>query len=251
MLSYKCASENPTVKVFKSTTLTQEKFALLKACRICVDGNIGAGKTTFTQSLERYLKRRGIACDLAVEDMSNKMQMLELFLKNPSKYAFAFQMMMLSERINIYKCALPEYTAGKTQIIDRSLVGDYSFAYLHHKYGNINDDEWAAYKEMLEQYADKDFFKVPDYYLYLEVLPEKALQRITQRNRGNEAETYQLQYLQDLTDAHRQSFEDLGINYIQLDWNANTSLDDEGLIDDAVIADIVDKIIRLRCKHVI
>jgi len=240
------SAEKGIVSVFKSVTAAEEKLSLLKSCRICVDGNIGAGKTTFTKSLQRYLNQQGVVCGLAIEDMSNKMQMLNLFLENQKKYAFAFQMMMLSERISIYQRSLPEYTGGQTQIIDRSLVGDYSFAYLHYKYGNIDEDEWSAYKEMLQKYSDRDFFKVPDYYLYLNVSPKFALERISKRSRGNEAEKYKLEYIIDLSVAHRKSFQDLGLDYIELNWDSELQLDEDGLIPGPLIEEIVQEILKRR-----
>jgi deoxyadenosine/deoxycytidine kinase len=243
---YHRMSPNGSISVFKPVSITEERLSLLKSCRICVDGNIGAGKTTLTKSIQRYLNRRNVSCGLAIEDMSNKMKMLGLFLENQKQYAFTFQMMMLSERISIYQRSLPEYTAGKTQIIDRSLVGDYSFAYLHHKYGNINEQEWEAYKEMLQKYSDQEFFKVPDYYLYLNISPEKALKRIAKRQRGNEAEKYNLDYLKDLSTAHQKSFNDLGLDYIEIKWDQDFQLDEEGLIDDKSIERIIEIILKIR-----
>jgi len=234
------------ISVFKEKNNKSEIFSLMKSCRICVDGNIGAGKTTFVKSLNFFLQKNGVDSQIAEEDMSNKMKTLQLFLKDQKKYAFAFQLMMLSERINIYKSSLP--VGGKTTIIDRSLVGDYAFASHHHDKKNISDDEWLAYREMLEKYSNEDFFQVPDYYLYLKVSPKVAYERIVTRNRDGEATGYDLNYLQAISKAHEKSFEDIGVNYIEINWDEKVEITD-GVICDQTIEAAFQKILDLRLQN--
>lgn len=233
------------VSVFKETN-KNEIMSLMKSCRICVDGNIGAGKTTFVKSLNHYLQKNGVDSQISEEDMSNKMKTLQLFINDQKKYAFAFQLMMLSERINIYKSSLP--VGGCTTIIDRSLVGDFAFASHHHAVGNISDVEWVAYKEMLEKYSNEDFFQVPDYYLYLNVSPEVAYTRIVKRNRDGEASGYSLSYLQSISKSHELSFESLGVSYIEINWDENVEIID-GVISDEALELIFHKILETRLQN--
>lgn len=236
------------VQIFKEVSSKNEIFSLMRSCRICVDGNIGAGKTTFVRSLQKYLKKNGVGCQTAEEDMSNKMKVLRLFLDDQKKYAFSFQLMMASERINIYKASVP--SAGKTTIIDRSLIGDYAFASYHHDIGNISDQEWDAYKEMIQKYSDKDFFRVPEYYIYLKVSPQVAYSRIQDRNRDGEVNGYDYQYLANISASHEKSFQEIGVDYIEVKWDEKTEVTD-GCVSEQTVEAVFQKILETRLEHLI
>ena len=238
-----------SVQVFKQSGHLEKKLSLLKNCRVCIDANIGAGKTTLCVSLERYLRSIGLKVELSVEDIDTKLKMLELFLNDNKKYAFAFQMMMLSERLNIYYLSAPELSNGRSHIIDRSLGGDLAFALNHHKAGNISNEEMEAYKQFLQKYHDNDYFKSPEYYVYLKVEPEKIMERIQRRNRGSESSAYTEQYIKSIQDCHTEAFEQLGIEFITVDWNQDYELDSSGLLSNEVCASVLDIILRARLRE--
>lgn len=242
---------NKKIQVFKSTTINEELFRLLKSARICVDGNIGSGKTTFIRSLKNYLTKKGISVQSEEENMNNKMLILNLFIENPEKYAFAFQATMLSERLNIYRMSLPELISGKTVLIDRSLVGDYAFAQHHYQEGNINHAEWLAYQEMIQKYSDEEFFRMPDFYLYLSVTPEKCLHRISKRNRPGEKSGYTLEYLEALERSHCFSFSEMNVPFFEIDWNEEVFTDNSGLISDDKIEHVLLTILEQKIQKLV
>jgi hypothetical protein len=77
------------------------------------------------------------------------------------------------------------------------------------------------------------------------------MERIGKRQRGNEAEKYKLEYIEDLSKAHQTSFEDLGLNYIEIQWNQDHQLDNQGLIQDCVLETIIQEILKVgqQCLH--
>ncbi len=59
---------------------------------ICIEGNIGAGKTTFCQMISLDYK-----CKLILEQFSDN-PFLEYFYKDPARYALTVELFFLTER---------------------------------------------------------------------------------------------------------------------------------------------------------
>lgn len=119
-----------------------------KACRqfigriIAVEGGIGAGKSTFGQTLTEYLTDSGLRARYYPEYINQKL--LSQYIGDMKKYAYSFQMVMLTMRINIYREAVDFARTGGIAVIDRSLVGDYTFAKMQKETGRISDSEWES-----------------------------------------------------------------------------------------------------------
>jgi len=77
--------------------------------------------------------------------------MLKLFYSDPSKYAFAFQMYMLRACITSFtEATLRSESEPCVCILDRGVWGNVVFAAMQHDCGNINDEQWAAYRSVLK-----------------------------------------------------------------------------------------------------
>ncbi|MBK8449627.1 MAG: deoxynucleoside kinase [Saprospiraceae bacterium] len=63
---------------------------------ICIEGNIGAGKTTFCQMISLDYK-----CKLILEQFSDN-PFLEYFYKDPARYALTVELFFLTERQSKY-----------------------------------------------------------------------------------------------------------------------------------------------------
>lgn len=77
-----------------------ERLRHLRGAIILVEGIIGAGKSTLSHKLYNLLKHAGIPVLFLEEEVDPVM--LDLFLSDMKKYAFAFQMLMLVQRQKIY-----------------------------------------------------------------------------------------------------------------------------------------------------
>ncbi len=158
---------------------SHRKYRCLVGSVITIEGTIGVGKTTLGKSLEKYLNDVcGLRAKFYPENVPQ--ELLKLFISNirsntfsssvgsdslpnndgifpesirsfdddrfgtKNPYAFVIQLIMLQNRHQTYKEAFDEANKGTIVIVDRSLVGDYTFASMHKKDGNIDSKEWEA-----------------------------------------------------------------------------------------------------------
>jgi deoxyadenosine/deoxycytidine kinase len=155
--------------------------------------------------------------------------LLDLYLGNQEKYAFAFQVIMAKERISIYREAVKEAQQGKAVFVDGPLVCDNAFAKMlwNNGKGPIFDEEYAVYQKIMESDVGQ-YLPPPDYIVYLDCKIVVALQRIKKRGRPGEYEAYSKDdYLYKLKCGFYDVFHDVPVNYI--DYNEDY-LDMDGKI---------------------
>ena len=210
-------------------------MAELNGVILAIAGGIGAGKTTLGDLLA---KRMG--AEFYQEPLVPSL--LKQFLDDQRKYAYAFQLYMLTRRQLNYALAKKNRKANINTVIDRTLRCDKVFADLQNKSGHISDDELKVYNNV---YNDFMRFK-PDIVLYLDVSVDVAMDRIKSRNRDGES-TYTREYLIMLINEYEiamKELEDNGITVCRLDWNSHMDLTDEITIQNA-IDDVMAKIYEL------
>jgi deoxyadenosine/deoxycytidine kinase len=176
---------------------------------LTLEGNIGAGKSTFLGTLkERYADRSDILFLLepvgiweSVVD-ENGLNMLQKFYQNPSKYSFAFQVLAFSSRLKLIKNAIESAPDTVTTIVmERSLDADRAiFAQMLHDDGQMEKCEFDIYKMMSDE-AMQSFSA--DGILWLNVGPETCLERIHVRDREGES-GISLAYLEKCDMYHQQ-----------------------------------------------
>lgn len=196
-------------------------YRQLRGVCILIDGIIGVGKSTLGKSLEQFLKSIGISARFYGEYVNARL--LEQYISDMKKYAYPFQMIMLCRRFEIYRDAKRFAAAGGVAIIDRNLLGDYAFAFMQHKKGNITDEEWTIYTDMYKL----ENVEQPDYILFLDCGAETALRRT--RRRGVESEnSYTLQYFDDVKSAYEEVYNQMYIahpltRYVCIDWGTDVN----------------------------
>lgn len=214
------------MKGFQPVHPLYERLRKLRGAVLIVEGIIGSGKSSLGKRLTELLTEVGLPCKFFEEEID--MPFLSLFLSDMKKYAFAFQVAMLKNRQSVYKQAVDfARNSNGVAIVDRSLHGDYAFALMHHDRGNISDEEWLAYEDILE----KTKLPGPSVIIYLDVYPTVAMERITKRDRLGEKSTYTLEYLSDLDANYKVAMEESPISISYLDWNEPRSLTQEELLD--------------------
>lgn len=203
-----------------------ERLRTLRGALIVVEGIIGGGKTMLGQKLTKLVHDAGIPCKFFEEEVN--LSLLELFLSDMKKYAFTFQLYMLSNRQKVYREAMNfARQQNGVAIIDRSLHGDIAFAQMHNDSGNISDEEWKVYENIVVSNSLPE----PTVVIYLDVYPEVALERIHLRNRGSEAAKYTIDYLRDLDANYKVSMEESRVPIKYIDWNESRSLTEDELLD--------------------
>lgn len=148
---------------------------------IVLAGMIGAGKTTFTNFLEKELKT--VAYYESVKDN----RILEKFYEDPKRWAFTLQVYFLNTRFKSIKEALQT----KHSLLDRSIYEDALFTKINVENGNMNTVEWDTYSLLFDNLLEELGSipkKAPDLLIYLSGSFELHLQRI--RQRGREYEQY-------------------------------------------------------------
>lgn len=157
-----------------------------------VEGIIGAGKTTAVRIIAAAFNLRAL-----FEPVKDN-PYLEDFYRDQKRFALIMQVELLVRRYGLQMMAAAEsMTPGGWggAVLDRSLRGDRVFAKLHRLYGNIDDRGWATYEQLFDSLITP--LHAPATIVFLDTLPEVALERVQKRNRSAET-NLPLDYLKDL-----------------------------------------------------
>lgn len=142
---------------------------------ICIDGNIGCGKSTLVQKLAKSY--------LAFEEPVKKWSILKDFYENQEDYAFPFQLQILFSYHDIYKKI---WNINDVVVIERSPYSSKNIflKLLSSKYPNsFTENKLEVYNEIYEKLK----FKI-DYFIYIKIEePTELMTRIKNRNRLEEA----------------------------------------------------------------
>lgn len=199
---------------------------------VYVDGLPGAGKSTLVQSIGLSIRLEDPEARIEVIDEYICPAMLDLMTTNIAKYGFSYQALMLQRRINILGRICNLLRNGVSVFVDRSLVGDSSFAKNLHIKGLMSDSEWFAYKEMMkEACALEETVKTLSsrvWYVYVDVSAEEAKKRIHRRSRSSE-DSYNLEYLKGLETAHTTMYKELQVTPLYVKWPEQTPQPHQGV----------------------
>jgi deoxyadenosine/deoxycytidine kinase len=212
---------------------------------ISLEGNIGSGKTTILNHLKSNLRVAGSRRIAYVEEpldqwqsITNKenVSMLELFYKDPKKYAFSFQMMAYISRLANLQDAIKKYP-NHIIFMERSLLTDYHvFAKMLHDSGDLLDEEYTIYKRWFSHFNNIQM----DALVYIHCSPEVSHERCKNRNRTGE--TISLEYMTKVHERHEHWIHEIDNRPLLVVENDTTSIDDtlfciEDFLDDLVIPD--------------
>lgn len=150
-----------------------------------VEGNIGAGKSTFLSIVKKYLDM-----DIIYEpheqwqNVGGEHNLLELFYSDTKRWAYTFQTFAFVSRTVAQEKA--RSVADKPLLFERSVYSDrFCFAKNCHEMGTITDLEFALYKEWFSWLIDTHVTP-PTGFIYLRATPEKCYERILKRQRSEE-----------------------------------------------------------------
>lgn len=159
---------------------------------ICIEGVIGAGKTSLARILGDYLDA------LVVYEKPDENPFLEDFYADPTRFAFQAQLFFLLSRYRQQQDTL------QTDLFHKMIVSDYLFAkdriFAHL---NLDDRELFLYDKvasLLEQNIQK-----PDLVVYLQSNPEHLMANIKKRGRTYEKDV-SIDYIRSLNEAYNRFF---------------------------------------------
>lgn len=168
-----------------------------------IEGNIGAGKSTFIKRIKESLPH----LPAAFEPLHNwqaqdyGQSLLASFYTDPKRWAYTMETFTMACRVRDH-LAEQAHDRG-THIAERSIYsGHYVFAKNSCENGFISDIEWQIYNEWFLFLTAKKC-TLPHGFIYIRTSPEKAFERIQKRSRADEA-PISLTYLQQIHAHHEQ-----------------------------------------------
>lgn len=152
---------------------------------VIIEGNIGAGKSTFAIALARAIERLGGRSGYILEPDEKSNPFLKFYYNDPARWAYTIQSYLLMKRHRATvtaQCDARVY--DKIMILDRSYFGDVCFAMVQKEKGFFTDEEFNAY---LELYQDTNGdIHTPQVAIFLHVPVEQCNERIKTRARDCE-----------------------------------------------------------------
>ena len=141
---------------------------------ICVEGNIGAGKTSLCEMLAN-----DFSCNLILEEFAEN-PFLEYFYKDPARYAFTVELFFLNERQKQLQATVTQNELfSDFSLADYSLIKSMLFARQ-----NLQAEEFKLFQKIFNTLSQQ--IPRPDLILYLHRPIDNLKQHITDRGRSYE-----------------------------------------------------------------
>ncbi|XP_054834385.1 deoxycytidine kinase 2-like [Eublepharis macularius] len=212
----------PAKRLCPSPANSLDRSFQKRLMKVSIEGNIAAGKSTFVHMLEKYNDEWEIIpepiakwCNIQTsenqyEELSTSQKnggnLLQMLYSKPTRWASTFQTYACLSRV---KAQLKPISAKlheadhPVQFFERSVYSDrYVFASNLFESGDINETEWAIYKDwhtwLLKQFESAIEL---DGIIYLRTSPQKCMERLQYRGREEE-QGIKLQYLESLHYKH-------------------------------------------------
>jgi len=169
-----------------------------------VDGNIGAGKTTFLEAVREKIPGVHVVLEPVGEWLrlkhSDGRSLLELFYADKKRWAYTFQNCAILTRLNATREAIAALPADAIVLTERSVLTDrYVFAEMLRASGDLDSLEWELYCKWFDAFAAA----LPiEGIIYLSTDFGTAAQRIVKRARSGE-ERMEAHYLIALHNQHK------------------------------------------------
>lgn len=164
--------------------------------RICIDGNIGAGKSSCVEAIRKLVHTTwGLVYTEPVDKWAD---MLPLFCREPHTTALPLQIAVLMAYAQP-AYSVPQFISERGPHTGRHVFGECSA-----EQGHITPKQMQWYIDLHD-----DMAWTPDVIIMIRTDPSKCLQRLRSRGRRGE-ENITLQYLFDLDAKHTEMLSKLG-----------------------------------------
>ncbi len=183
---------------------------------IGIAGLIGAGKSTLATTLGRHM-----GLEVYYEPVEDNEYLADFYRDTP-RYAFATQIYLLNRRFQQHQEII---WRGRPAIQDRTIYEDAIFAKMLSETGLMEPRDYATYLNLFKHMSN--FMCRPSCIIYLDVKPERSMERIRQRGRGVE-QGISLHYLQALYTEYEKFVADISkrIPVIRVDWDRFRDVDE-------------------------
>jgi len=170
---------------------------------LSLEGNMGAGKSTFLKILQDALAIQAIfEPHTKWQQVGGSDNLLEQFYDNPHRWAYTFQTYAFVTRV-MEQESYARKSHYPIQILERSVYSDrYCFAKNAFEQGMMNALEWKLYQEWFSWLID-GYVAPYTGFIYLRTEPEVCYERLKKRNRSEERNVA-LDYLKRIHAKHEE-----------------------------------------------
>lgn len=162
---------------------------------IAITGVIGAGKSTLVD----YLRDCEGYTPFYEPLPETENFMLESYYKEPKRYAYSMQTLLLALRFRAQQEAQWRSNRGEVCVMDSSIYSDKAFLEVQRKCGYIDDLEYQAYNKLCEIHFP--YLQYPDLLIHLNLSVDEEIERIKKRSRSCEC-GIERSYLEKLHSAY-------------------------------------------------
>jgi deoxyadenosine kinase len=176
---------------------------------IGISGIIGAGKTTLATALGQHL-----GLDVHYEPVIDN-EYLDDFYRDTKRYSFAMQIYLLNKRFKQHQEII---WRGRGGVQDRTIYEDAIFAKTLRDMDLMDPRDYETYVELFRNLSN--FMCRPNFIIYLDVAPEKSMERIRERSRGCET-VITVEYLTRLYNGYEEFLQEISrvIPVLRVQWN--------------------------------
>mgnify|MGYP002634114005 FL=1 len=176
---------------------------------IGIAGIIGAGKSTLAAALGQHL-------DLPVyyEPVADN-EYLADFYRDTARYSFATQIYLLNRRFQQHQEIIWRGGGG---VQDRTIYEDAVFAKMLSDIGLMEERDYRTYLQLFKHMSN--FMCRPSLIVYLDVKPERSMERVQMRSRDVES-GISLEYLTALSNEYESFIQHISktVPVIRVDWD--------------------------------
>jgi deoxyadenosine/deoxycytidine kinase len=159
---------------------------------ICIEGNIGTGKTSLCEKLAQEYN-----CQLVLEEFADN-PFLKYFYQDPDRYAFTVELFFMTERHKQL-----QHSLHNRSLFTEFMLADYCFwKTVIFASKNLKDEEYRLFQHLFQVLNS---FPNPDLLVYLHRSPQKLLGQIQTRGRHYE-QGITVEYLQKIQDSYFEFF---------------------------------------------
>lgn len=179
---------------------------------ICIEGNIGAGKSSVLDHMSKWYK--------VYKEPVESWHMLEDFYDDRKRFGFAFQMQVMLSMRKIFKDieTITETFPDVTLLVERSPWSmRYVFFQMLKDSDSWDDAEVSSFEKTYESLFERT--KI-DYYIFLNVAESKLVSRIESRDRYAERNVSEA-YVRSVNVAYEKALKNLTEKYIEIDGNGD------------------------------
>ena len=166
-----------------------------------VEGNIGAGKSTFLRLIQERLPEIAVVFE-PIHNWQSKVygqSILTNFYKDPHRWAYTMETLAMACRVQEH--LIEQENPNPFRLMERSIYsGHYIFATNGYQNGFFTELEWQVYLQWFN-FLVTGRCKPPQGIIYLKTEPEVAYERIKRRKRLAE-KTISLAYIKQIHECH-------------------------------------------------